>query len=357
MAFMLLFLFLLMGIAVIGLFSYKYFRKEQEKFTRPKDEYDKAWDEFYDKRQSSKSRNKLTQYSFDIIFGIVLPILFLFFDPFVFHDKIFIGTPGELSNIRLFAYCSAGFAITALIIFLSVEIKSGVLVGIISGALLAGAILASVFGANYPVGIYGIIIGTGIVIAVNLMSKLATSMMRTIMILASIVLVGALLAVIAPDIFFLGAAGLTMTPLGIFGFTPFITAFVFLQNGVRAFAKIQSRINQYLLLGTIICGIIFVIGIPLAVNWETSEFVSHSVYTIVHSERKKDVDSSINNLQLTFWCPKSCYDDIVRAYMQEQNPTKQQILSEAYLKITGTSIEHRVELLIMQSSFYESSPD
>jgi hypothetical protein len=52
-----------------------------------------------------------------------------------------------------------------------------------------------------------------------------------------------------------------------------------------------------------------------------------------------------NNLQTVFWCSSLCYDEIVWAYAEEENVDKRQLMSSAYLKVTGNEIEERLQRL------------
>jgi hypothetical protein len=221
---------------------------------------------------------------FDVIFGIIAPTLCLIFDPIVFR-RVY---GSYLNNIQIFAYISIGFGIITLTIWLSMKRIPVPLVGIISGMFFAGAFLALALGiAMLPLSLLGLLL-----------------------------------------------------IVGIFGFTPFLTAFVFLRNAVRSFRKVQSRMNKGLLVGTMLFGIAFVIGIPITINMKTSELVSQSVYTIIHSDKEGEINTAIDKLNSAFWCSKSCYDEIIWAYNQEESDTRRQLLSKAYLELTGENIEN-----------------
>jgi hypothetical protein len=129
------------------------------------------------------------QIIFDIIFGIIAPILCLIADPIVFQDKLTYCTNGPTDNnllspqrLAIFAYAMIGLGMLALLIW-----------------LIAWRYLASVAAA-----------------------------------FAGIFFVGSELAII------LGAILLPLSVIGLFvligiaGFTPFLTSFVYLRNGFRA---------------------------------------------------------------------------------------------------------------------------
>lgn len=122
-------------------------------------------------------------------------------------------------------------------------------------------------------------------------------------------------------------------------------AFVFLRHSIRALRKVQPDVNKRRLVGAMLIGIILVIGIPLALNWKTSEMVSNSIYTIIHSEEEDEINSATDTLISAFWCSDSCYDEIVWAYADEENETRRNFLEETYLKLTGENIGQRLWLL------------
>jgi hypothetical protein len=188
------------------------------------------------KKQFSEEITPLQNW-FDVAFGVIAPILCLVFDPVVFRDG-FLGGKGYLSHIRLFAYISIGFGIITLSIWLlSRNRKANILVGFISGILLVGSLLAMALGVFLlPVSLFGLLVA-----------------------------------------------------IGILGFIPFLTAFVFLRNGIRAVRITQPTINKILLSVAMLIGVIFVIGVPLGVQWKASKLVSQSIYTIIHGD-KEEVD-------------------------------------------------------------------
>jgi hypothetical protein len=241
------------------------------------------------KRQFSEE-NTPWQDWFDIGFGIIAPIVCLIFDPAVFRDG-FLSGRGYLSNIRLFAYLSIGIGITTLSIWLLFKTKSSILAGFVSGIFLVGALLAMALGIFLlPVSIFGLLV-----------------------------------------------------VVGILGFTPFLTAFVFLRNGVRAIRMIQSSTKRALLVVPMVLGVTLVIGIPLRIQWKTSALVSQSISTIIHSDKEEEIDQAADRLQTAFWCSDYCYDEVVWVYDEEVNEEKRQLMSSAYKKVTGEEIEERLQ--------------
>src|SRR5262245_23791254 len=137
---------------------------------------------FFARQFSDKATSH--QSAFDILFGIVAPILCFVFDPIVFKNS-FNLLPFEegLSRFALFVYLFSALAIITLALWLILAGRSSSLNAIIAGVLLAGAACSLVIGI-----------------------------------------------LILP----LSLLGLFFMFIGIFGFIPFFTAFVYLRNGVRA---------------------------------------------------------------------------------------------------------------------------
>jgi hypothetical protein len=120
------------------------------------------------------------QKVFDVVVGIVLPVLCLYFDPLVFRGDM-MGAP-VLGRFRLFAYAVVAVEICALALWLAAGARVKEWGGMLGGAMLAGALFSFVVGVLIlPFSLIGLM-----------------------------VLIGAL------------------------GFVPFLTAFVYLRNAWRA---------------------------------------------------------------------------------------------------------------------------
>jgi hypothetical protein len=225
------------------------------------------------------------QIIFDIVFGILVPIICLIFDPIVFRGHI----STYLVSINLFAYSSVGLGIFTLSIWLLFKTESTIINSLIAGALLTGALLAFVLGiAILPYSLLGLYL-----------------------------------------------------IIGIFGFTPFLTAFVFLRNGIKAIRKIQPIKNKFFFLGSMFIGIVLVFGLPLEIQSRGSKLVSQSIETIANG-KQEEVKLATKNLKIAFWCSNSCYDEIVWSYYKEENETKRQLISSSYRELTGENIKQKL---------------
>lgn len=161
------------------------------------------------------------QREFDILVGTLAPVLCLLFDPIVFKSwsNSYIHDPGLYSGYRYLAYISITIGILVLFAHWFVEpLKTNRAWSLaVSGILLYGTVFATAIG----------------------------------ILLLPFSVLGLLLAVI-----------------GIFGFVPFFTAFVYLRNGVRAFRRAReiARNPRELIAGMAV-GIIAVFGLPALIQW------------------------------------------------------------------------------------------
>ncbi len=121
------------------------------------------------------------QRRFDITFGFVLPILCFVFDPIVFREWMS-DRPGIFGHWQLYVYTVSALEMVALAAWLSKAVGRGRPPAALGGMLLAGGLFSLVVGVvMLPISLLGLIL-----------------------------------------------------LLGVFGFTPFFTAVVYLRNGWRA---------------------------------------------------------------------------------------------------------------------------
>ena len=156
------------------------------------------------------------QVAFDVALGIIVPILCLIFDPLVFrsHDG-FMGGPGILQPFGIFAYTSIGLGMLALSLWF--------LLG--DHIQWASAFLAGIF-------LYG-------------------------------VLFACLLGILLLPMSFIGL----LAGIGILGFTPFLSALVFLRNGVRVYRQARQQFtSKWTFRVHILLGVVLIIALPLIIH-------------------------------------------------------------------------------------------
>jgi hypothetical protein len=225
------------------------------------------------------------QNIFDVVFGVIAPVLCLVFDPFVFTGMAYIYVGSFLASYRIFFYLAISFGIVGLIVWLVFSRKlNSQWNSYFIGVLFLGALLAFALGLLLlPFSLIGI----------NLL-------------------------------------------IGIFGFTPFLTGFVYLRNGIRASKK--NTLSQKSSWIIIILGITSILTIPTFVQWKTSQIVSHGTELIL-SGNKESVEIGIKILKNAYWCNNSCYDGIVNAYSTEEDSERRLVLANSYQELSGLNIE------------------
>ena len=154
-----------------------------------------------------------SQKIFDLIFGIVAPILCLILDPIIFKpgDPCFFDS--FLAPYSTFAYAAVGLGIAALLAWMAAR----------RGVKSASPFFAGIFFTGF---LFSLSIGIAIL----------------------------------P----LSLAGLVFAGLGLLGFIPFLTALVYFRNGVQAArdAREEARYLPAVRVALLILGVVFALGLP-----------------------------------------------------------------------------------------------
>jgi hypothetical protein len=152
------------------------------------------------------------QRHFDTTFGIVLPIICFFFDPIVFRDGGF--GPALAGDFKPFAYLLSFVSIMMLLAFKLWGEKLKWLNGLLSGLFAAGAAVSMIVGMLlFPFSVMGLVIF-----------------------------------------------------IGILGFTPLFTAFVYWRNAVRAHKTALPILGRALSARMMILAALFSLTIPAVLN-------------------------------------------------------------------------------------------
>jgi hypothetical protein len=149
------------------------------------------------------------RWTLSVLFGIVAPVLCVVFDPIVFRSDGVVG-PGFLKHFRLFAYAEIVLSAGVLAYYLLTSQSSP----LVAGALFGGFVFAFIVGIS-----------------------------------------------ILP----LTILGLFML-IGVFGFVPFITGFVFLRNGQRCWRGSSGRVSAKAARLLAVLGVTLVLGIPASLQ-------------------------------------------------------------------------------------------
>jgi hypothetical protein len=237
------------------------------------------------------------QITFDILVGIVLPVLCLVYDP-VFFRGGFVGNGGGiLKDFQLFAYSVIGLEVLTLMLWLWWGARAGAWLSAIGGILVAGALFSF-----------------------------------------TIALVLLPLSLIGLFFYFIGALG----------FTPFVTAFIYLRNGRRALKAAVgaggSR-RSYGLAGPLLLGVVFALGVPALAQWKVSRMVTESVAELVSGDKHQQA-AAAQRLKYAHWIINADLDELVWAYGRSTDQAHKDRLARTYRELTGQDIERRMMILL-----------
>lgn len=231
------------------------------------------------------------QTVFDVLLGVVLPVLCFIFDPIVFRGNM-MGRP-LFGQLQLLAYSVAFIEIATLIIWLVWRKRLGAHATAVGGFLLTGALISFIIGlAILPFSILGILV-----------------------------------------------------VIGILGFTPFLTAFVFWRNGRRAINLYPVGTSRGRKLVAFALGLLFVLCGPSAAQFEISRAAASSLSDILEGD-EQNAEAATERLKLLNYLTDTSTDDIVWAYIREQDTLRRARLAHAYMRITGKDIELRSQILL-----------
>jgi|SRR5215813_207254 len=226
------------------------------------------------------------QIIFDVLFGVIAPVLCFVFDPIVFRDG-FGGAP-LLSDYQTFAYLFSGLQIMLLCLWLIIGPGAQFWNHAMGGVLLVGGVFCLALGV----------------------------------VLAPFSLIG------------------LMFGIGIFGFTPLITAFVYLRNSSRALRATGPHdpvVTQVLTAGL---AMLLVSGLPLLLSIQIHTAVNTAIDEIVRGDSQKAIFAAHRLTPLRFFAHADL-DRIVNAYSSESDQKRRELLKSCYREITGEDIEQR----------------
>ncbi len=234
-------------------------------------------------RQSSPN-STTAQDIFDVLFGAIIPVLLLIYDPVVFRNTgSCYATEPLLEQYATFAYLAIGLGVVALLIWLFVGM--GPYKAVAAGILFTGTLFAAVVGiAILPTSIPGLLI-----------------------------LLGAL------------------------GFVPFLTAFVYYRNGRRAYrAAYSSTPDWKKITAGMIAGFILAIGLPAAAQLQVTSTIASAMPQIVANPVTPDPASIEALTHLNALCLHLCTSNIQVAFVRAAYAREEsrQALGEIYTQIT-----------------------
>jgi hypothetical protein len=221
--------------------------------------------------------------AFDVAFGIVLPLVCLYFDPFVFRHPF--GEP-LLGAHLVVAAVAIGLGLLSLSTWLLIRWPPAFMAGLLAG----GAIFASLLGVVLlPFSLLGLVVF-----------------------------------------------------IGILGFSPFVTAFVFWRNALHAYRQAcEARTTA---------GMMIPVALGLAVScagpWAAQGYVTCETSRALEMVLSEDPAEAAQGLSVfRRFHLFAVADRLVLAYAAENDPGRRKKWAEIYRELTGASIEHRLARL------------
>lgn len=231
-----------------------------------------------------------SQLAYDLIFGIVLPILCFIFDPIAFSGREFVTHIAPITQYKLHVYLFSALSIITLAVWLLAYRTLKSAGGIVAGILLSGAVFSLLIG----------------------------------LLILPLTLIGLMLII------------------GVLGLTPFFTAFVYLRNGIRAMRLAESYVGYPKLVSSLLSGAILILALPYAAYMGLNHTVALSINDLTTGDPQAAEDA-IRRLKYVGWSGEM--DQLVWAYLKEQDQTRKQNLARAYKVVTGEDVEHRLAIL------------
>jgi hypothetical protein len=217
------------------------------------------------------------QIVFDVVFGILLPIGCLILDPFVFRSP-----DGQLTLLAPAAYLTSGVSFFHLIVWLVARRPASYM----CGALGASALLSFLTGlVLLPYSTWGL-----------------------------------------------------MILIGLLGFTPFVTSFVFLRNCARARERGRAQLGSRRHLGVAVAAFAVVLALPWAAYATFVHQVSGAIEAALSSDPRA---ASRAQVALRRLGKLDGTNGFVTVYEREGNPERQRRLAELYRAVYGVRIERR----------------
>ena len=231
------------------------------------------------------------QDTFDVVFGLVLPVLCLVADPLIFKSFPVFG-PAILEDYQLLAYVVCTVEMGFFLVWRTFPKQVNAFSPLFAGMFLIGACFSVVIGlAILPVT------------------------------LLTILLV-----------------------IGLLGLIPFVSAFVYLRNGVRA---LKAQPNHTPLVSRLLLALLsgFFVIVPL---FFATVFVERSISASVETMIRGNVtqaEAAANRLKWFRFIPLKHSNRLAEAYGREWDDQKKAMLSRAYWEITGEDIDLRQRML------------
>ena len=241
------------------------------------------------KRQFAPQQTR-KQLIFDMIFRVHGPVICFIADPIVFKSMLF--GPALFSDYQFFVYLVTLVQVPVMAMWLlyGTRFKSAGL--IVGGALMAGAFFSFLIGvAILPFSLLGL-----------------------------------------------------LWIIGIFGFTPFLTAFVYLRNSVRAMRAQPKGLGLPCAFVLATIAAVYVIGVPAVVSVGTARVATVWTSEVLYGDDQVAEDAA-HRLSWLPVVPDNSLTQLLQAYEREHNFDRQRVIARHYREITGEDIEEKLSRL------------
>ena len=228
------------------------------------------------------------QEVFDVVFGLIAPVLCFYFDPIVFKGAFV--QQSTIQSYQLFAYGVTAVEVSVLAVWLLFGARLGGWSRMVGGVLMSGAVFSVAIGvAILPLSIIGLIL-----------------------------------------------------VVGIFGFIPFITAFVYLRVGWRALKSEETPAASWA--NALLIGAILSLVIPALLSLYASRTASRSIELILHGNPQQ-AQVALARLRKLPIIPRQDLEPLLQAYMVEKDAKRKETLKDSYRLLTGEDIDRRIAIL------------
>ncbi len=234
-------------------------------------------------RQFSRESTR-AQSIFDVLLGMIGPVLCFAFDPFVFKGGIF--GPPFYPQYQLFVYAFSALEIAVLGLWLASGATGRFPKQLAGGILLWGGIMSAAVGLILlPFSVIGLALG-----------------------------------------------------IGLFGFTPFLTAIVYLRNGVRAWHSDAEKTSIHLRATAVLASLLIIGGLPFLMSYSVHVFAASSVTEIVTADSRHAVAAAQRLRPMSLFADYEL-ERLIQAYAAEPDPGRKELLKTCYQEATGKDIE------------------
>ena len=224
------------------------------------------------------------QIVFDVLFGIVLPVVCFVADPGIIRSG---GTTGlirtNLASYRLFIYTLSAVTIPALAVWLTFGERYRQVAGAFAGGLFAAMLCSLAIGVDIiPLSVLGLVI-----------------------------------------------------VIGILGFVPFVTAFVYLRNAIRGWRRARA-VSPAKRLATASLALLLVVGLSAGAQVGVTQMTSEALQQAISGDPQAS-EAALGRLHRLRWFADS--EAVMSAYLRETDQARKEQLARAYQAITGEDIE------------------